>query len=74
MRELNLERVAPGTTKLHFIGAIGIIRRRSTRTQAAKLETAAWAAIRGHEGRDVLAIAKMVTLEMNLVVLGGLKN
>ena len=41
MRELNLERVAPGTTKLHFIGAIGIIRRRSTRTQAAKLGTCA---------------------------------
>src|SRR5882757_1951400 len=40
--ELNLERVAPGTTKLHFIGAIGIIRRRSSRTQAAKLEAAAW--------------------------------
>jgi hypothetical protein len=32
------------------------------------------AAMRGDEGRDVLAIAKVVTLKKNLVVLGGLRN
>jgi hypothetical protein len=74
MRELNLERVAPGTTKLHFIRAIGIIRWRSARTRATKLETAVWAAMRSHEGRGVLAIAKKVTLKQNLMVLGGLRN
>ena len=59
MCKLDLERVAPGTTKLHFIG--GIIRWRSARTRAAKLETAVWTAVRSHEGRGVLAVAKMVT-------------
>src|SRR5437899_13017 len=59
MGELDLERVAPGTTKLHFMG--GIIRWRSARTRPAKLETAVWTAVRSHEGRGVLAIAKMVT-------------
>jgi hypothetical protein len=41
---------------------------------AAKVQTAVWAAMRGHEGRGVLAIAKMVTLKMNLVVPGGLRD
>jgi hypothetical protein len=68
MRELNLDRVAAGTTKLHFIRAIWIIRGRSARTPAAKLETAVWAAMRSHEGRRVLAIAKKVTLKQNLAV------
>jgi hypothetical protein len=58
MRKLDLERVAPGATKLHFMG--GIIRWRSARTRPAKLETAVWTAVRSHEGRGVLAIAKMV--------------
>jgi hypothetical protein len=72
MRELNLERVAVGTTKLHFIRAIGIIRWRSARTPTAKLDV--WAAMRSHEGRGALAIAKKVTLKQNLMVLGGLRN
>ena len=74
MRELNLERVAAGTTKLNFIRAIGIIRWRSARTPTAKLETAVWATMRSHEGRGVLAIAKKGTLKQNLMVLGGLRN
>ena len=74
MRELNLERVAAGTTKLNFIRAIGIIRWRSARTPTAKLETAVWATMRSHEGRGVLAIAKKGALKHNLMVLGGLRN
>jgi hypothetical protein len=38
MRELNLERFAVGTTKLHFIRAIGIILWRSASTPTAKLD------------------------------------
>jgi hypothetical protein len=74
MREVNLEGVPPGTTKLHFIRAIGIILWRSARTPTAKLETAVRAAMRSHEGRGVLAIARKVTLKQNLMVLGGLRN
>ena len=37
-------------------------------------EIAVWAAMRSHEGRGVLAIAKKVTLKQNLMVLGGLRN
>jgi len=73
MRDLNLERVAIGTIKLHFIRAIGIILWRSARTPIAKLETAVWAAMRSHEGRGVLAIAKN-TLKQDLMVRGGLRN
>jgi hypothetical protein len=74
MRKLDLARVAVGTTKLHFIRVIGIIRWRSARTPTAKLETAVWAAMRSPEGRGTLAIAKKVTLKQNLMVLGGLRN
>jgi hypothetical protein len=39
-----------------------------------KLETTVWAAMRSHEGRGVLAIAKKVTLNQNLMVLGCLRD
>jgi hypothetical protein len=38
MHELNLGRVRPDTTKLHFIRAIGIIRWRSARAPAPELQ------------------------------------
>jgi hypothetical protein len=74
MPQLTLERVAVGTTKLHFIRAIGNIRWRRARTPTTKLEAAVWAAMRSRERGGVLAIAKKVSLKQNLMVLGGLRN